>query len=757
MIAKQPFTANPATARVSAGRALGLGLALATLFWLAALLLAPPAVDAAARWPVPLEPHPLGVPGAWLGRLTWSLFGWAAPGVPAAVAVLALGFWTARLGWFLRAAGILVAVAATGVLFAAGAEGAEARGAGLLGIWIVANAPAEGRLVPAAWAALAAGAVLAVGLWPARWLGVLATRKVAVSDSAPQAEEKAPKPARKPKPAETGEGAKPTAAAEAFLAAVPIATTAAAPAAGPDIPIHHHAAAAPAIAEPPAVLAKPISDAKAPEFASYKAPGVAILDEPEPFAVHRHEDLLRQRAGELEQAFRDYGINVKVVGINTGPVITQFELALETGLRLNKVTRLGDDIALNLRVPSVRMVAPIPGKNTVGVEIPNELRATVRLKEVMAAGAPKLASMKIPLFLGKDNEGRALVHDLADMPHLLIAGSTGTGKSVCMNSIILSILMTRRPDEVRMIMIDPKVVELSDYGRIPHLMHPVVHDMRKAEAILSWAVEKMEERYEMFRRARVRNIASYNELSEKERVSRLESEPGDGGNDGARMPYIVVFIDEMADLMMMMRKEVEAHIIRLAQKSRASGIHLVVATQKPTVDVITGLIKSNLPSRICFKVVNKSDSRVVLDEMGADRLLGKGDMLFLPPGTSQLARAQGTFASDGEIRRVVGSIEGDPCYAQELVQLKVKTDDDAPGKGDGPSKPRDELYIPAVEVVLREGRGSTSLLQRALGIGYGRAARLIDAMAEDGIVGSYNGSSARDVLMSIEQWEASKT
>ena len=758
MIAKQPFPAETATSRVSAGRALGLGLLMAALFWLAALLLASPAVDAGARWPVPLAPHPLGLPGAWLGRLTWSLFGWAAPGVPASLALVAVGFWMARLGWLLRAAGVLVVAAATGVLFAAGVEGAEARGAGLLGIWIVTNAPAEGRIAPAAWAALVAGAVLAIGLWPARWLGLLAmSRAAAAPEPAPVAEEKAPKAGRKPKAAETGEAAKPTAAAEAFLATVPIVAPVAAPAAGPDIPIHHHAANAPPAADPPPVLAKPATDAKTPEFASYKAPGVAILDEPEPFAVHRHEDLLRQRAGELEQAFRDYGINVKVVGINTGPVITQFELALETGLRLNKVTRLGDDIALNLRVPSVRMVAPIPGKNTVGVEIPNELRATVRLKEVMAAGAPKLASMKIPLFLGKDNEGRALVHDLADMPHLLIAGSTGTGKSVCMNSIILSILMTRRPDEVRMIMIDPKVVELSDYGRIPHLMHPVVHDMRKAEAILSWAVDKMEERYEMFRRARVRNIASYNELSEKERVARLESEPGDGGNDGARMPYIVVFIDEMADLMMMMRKEVEAHIIRLAQKSRASGIHLVVATQKPTVDVITGLIKSNLPSRICFKVVNKSDSRVVLDEMGADRLLGKGDMLFLPPGTSQLARAQGTFASDGEIRRVVGSIEGDPCYAQELVQLKVKTDDDASGKGDGASRPKDDLYIQAVEVVLREGRGSTSLLQRALGIGYGRAARLIDSMAEEGIVGSFNGSSARDVLMSIEQWEASKT
>lgn len=751
MIARQPFPPNQAAARFSAPRALGLGMAMAGAFWLAALLLAPPELDAVARWPQVLAPHPLGLPGAWLGRVTWSLFGLAAPGAPVALALAALGLWTRRLGWFLRALGALALVAASGVIVQAGSGGAEARGAGLLGIWFAANTDLNGWLAPIAWVVMVAGMFLAVGLWPIRWVGLLAMRRAEPSPDASGAKTPVAGEASAP----NGPGASPMAATEAFLATIPIAAGPVV-AAGSAIPIHHHSAEAPAGETSPA-MPKAGADAKAREFAGYLAPPVSVLEDPEPFSVHRHEDLLRQRAGELEQAFRDYGINVKVVGINTGPVITQFELALETGLRLNKVTRLADDIALSLRVPSVRMVAPIPGKNTVGVEIPNELRATVRLKEVMATVGPRLSSMRIPLFLGKDNEGRALVHDLADMPHLLIAGSTGTGKSVCMNSIILSILMTRRPDEVRMIMIDPKVVELSDYGRIPHLMHPVVHDMRKAEAILSWAVDKMEERYEMFRRARVRNIAGYNELTEGERVSRLESEPGEGGEDGSRMPYIVVFIDEMADLMMMMRKEVEGHIIRLAQKSRASGIHLVVATQKPTVDVITGLIKSNLPSRICFKVVNKSDSRVVLDEMGADRLLGKGDMLFLPPGTSQLARAQGTYASDGEIRRVVEAIEGDPCYAQELVQLKVKADDDGPGRGDGAPRPKDDLYIAAVEVVLREGRGSTSLLQRALGIGYGRAARLIDSMAEDGIVGAFNGSSARDVLMSIEQWEASKT
>jgi S-DNA-T family DNA segregation ATPase FtsK/SpoIIIE len=290
------------------------------------------------------------------------------------------------------------------------------------------------------------------------------------------------------------------------------------------------------------------------------------------------------------------------------------------------------------------------------------------------------------------------------------------------------------------------------YGKIPHLMHPIVTDMKKSEAILAWAVDKMEERYDLLRRARVRNIAGYNELEPSEILRRVKPEDDEERKRiPQHMPYIVIVIDEMSDLMLQMKKEVEGHIIRLAQKSRAAGIHLVVATQKPTVDVITGLIKSNLPSRICFKVTNKSDSRVVLDAMGADKLLGKGDMLFLPPGTSDLIRAQGTYASDKEIQDVVACLECDPCYAEELIQLSAN---DRPGAGDLADRlrERDELYEPAIEIILREGRGSVSLLQRALGIGYGRAARLIDFMAEDGIVGAYNGSNAREVLYTPEQW-----
>jgi S-DNA-T family DNA segregation ATPase FtsK/SpoIIIE len=489
-------------------------------------------------------------------------------------------------------------------------------------------------------------------------------------------------------------------------------------------------------------------------FADFELPPMRLLQDPEPFPFQEHDQKLRARAAILEKAFIDFGLNVQVVGINTGPVITQYEVALETGLRVHKVTRLADDLALSLRVPSVRVVAPIPGKNTVGIEIPNEHRAVVRLKEVILTAGAQVDKFKIPLFLGKDTEGRPLVYDLAEMPHLLIAGRTGTGKSVCMNAIILSMLMTRRPDEVKMVMIDPKMLELSEYGRIPHLMHPVVKDMKKAEAILAWAVDKMEERYDLLSRARVRSIIGYNELAPEEIHRRVQADEEERRHIPDRMPYIVIFVDEMNDLMMTMRKEVEGHIIRLAQKSRAAGIHLVVATQKPTVDVITGLIKSNLPARICFQVSSRTDSRVVLDEMGADKLLGKGDMLFLQPGTSTLIRSQGTYTGDEEIRRVVEYLECDPSFAPELIQLRPSGD----GKGGllETLRSRDELYEPAIEVVVREGRGSVSLLQRALGIGYGRAARLIDFMAEDGIVGPYNGSSAREVLYAPEQWETLK-
>jgi len=490
--------------------------------------------------------------------------------------------------------------------------------------------------------------------------------------------------------------------------------------------------------------------------ADYELPSLDLLLPTEYLELDQQEQEVRERAKVLEKTFGEFGFKVKVVEIETGPVISQYEIELEAGLRLSKITNLADDLAIALRVPSVRIVAPIPGKNSVGIEVPNTIRQMVRLREVIEETPAKARTMKIPIFLGKDVAGNPMVVDMASMPHLLIAGRTGTGKSVCLNSIIVSMLMTRRPDEVRMLMIDPKMVELTPYKSLPHLMHPVVTDMKKAEAILAWAVEKMEQRYALLAKVGVRHLTQYNALGRATILERIKPETEEeAAAIPTTMPFIVMIADEIADMMMTAGKEIEAHIIRLAQKSRAVGIHLILATQKPTVDVITGLIKSNLPARIAFQVASRTDSRVVLDEMGAERLLGNGDMLFLSPGTSQILRGQGTFLSDDEIGRVMGTIgTSEPQYAAELVNLKPAGAEE-PGKAAAASpRDKDELYDAAVEVVIREGRGSVSLLQRALGVGYGRGARLIDFMAEDGVVGQYAGSQAREVLITMEEWAA---
>ena len=463
-----------------------------------------------------------------------------------------------------------------------------------------------------------------------------------------------------------------------------------------------------------------------------------------------------KRGRLLEKKFAEFGQNIRVVDVESGPVITQYELDLEKGLRLNKVMALADDIAIGLRVSGVRIVPSIPGKNTVGIEVPNEIRQVVRLRAVMESAVEATRKMKIPLFLGQDVSGKEMVADLTKLPHLLIAGRTGTGKSVCLNAIINSILMTRRPDEVRMLMIDPKMVELSGYSRLPHLMHPVVTDMRKAEAILAWAVQKMENRYKLMARAGVRHLNSYNQLGEEELMERLQPTDEERDDIPVSMPFIVIIADEIADLMMTVGKEVEAHIIRLAQKSRAVGIHLILATQKPIVQVVTSLIKSNLPARISFQVSSQVDSRVVLDENGAEKLLGNGDMLFLAPGTSKLMRGQGTFVSDEEIDAITEAVSnGEQNFVNELVNLKIEdTETDGIDDEELAAKlaKRDDLYHKAVEIVISEQRGSCSLLQRALRIGYGRAARVIDHMEEDGVVGPYNGSKHREVIMTLEQW-----
>ena len=497
-----------------------------------------------------------------------------------------------------------------------------------------------------------------------------------------------------------------------------------------------------------------------PTVETYERPPLTLLAEPEPFDDSEFEATIKRQSHQLEQAFANYGMDVQVVDIQSGPSISQFELELAKGLRVNKVQSHENDLAVALKVQNVRVVPSIPGKNTVGVELPNEHRQIVRLRDVMEQRSDAEQKMSLPIYLGKDVSGQPMVVDLAKLPHLLIAGRTGTGKSVCLNSIIISILMTRTPEQVRMLMIDPKTVELAPYGSIPHLMHPVVTDMRKAEAVLGWAVEKMEERYQLLAAAGVRQLGEYNHLSEQElrrRMKMLDVSDEEWEAVPKTMPSVVILVDEMADLIQTAAKEVETHIARLAGKSRAVGIHLVLATQKPTVNVVTGLIKSNLPARVAFGVASKTDSIVVLDQIGAERLLGNGDLLFLHPGTSQILRGQGTYVDGEEIEAIIKMIgTEEPDFVEELVALNpdedVAADTDDEFSEYEPEAKRDKLYDQAVEFIIQKGKGSLSSLQTRFGIGYGRAHRLISFMEEDGVVGPDNGPKAREVITTLGAW-----
>ncbi len=474
-----------------------------------------------------------------------------------------------------------------------------------------------------------------------------------------------------------------------------------------------------------------------------------LLHDPELGFSAQQESIVRAKAKMLEQTLEEFRLDARVVEIETGPVITMFELAVGAGIKVSQIASLTNDIARALKAPAIRVVAPIPGKNTVGIEVPNANKEKVRIKELLALGAAKARKMALPIFFGKDASGAALMGDLAAMPHMLIAGTTGSGKSVCINSVIASFLMTKKPDEVKLILVDPKMVEMSQFKEVPHLMSPIITDMNRAEQILDWAVTKMEERYELLAEARVRNIASYNRLGEEEIYKRFApSNDQERAQIPINLPYIVIVIDELADLMMTSAKEVEHHLARLAQKSRAVGVHIVVATQRPEAKVVTGLIKSNMPCRVAFRVASRMDSRIVLDQNGAEVLMGQGDMLFLPPGSHKLIRAQGTLLEDDELNSIIDYLvaQGKPEFHPQLMRIKAK------GIG-GNSADRDPLFDKAVTIVLESQRGSVSLLQRRLSIGYSRASRLIDEMAEAGVVGEFKGSQAREVEMTLEEWQ----
>lgn len=459
----------------------------------------------------------------------------------------------------------------------------------------------------------------------------------------------------------------------------------------------------------------------------YKLPTLDLLDSPPPPEARQIKEDLEANARILEETLADFGISVKVTDIERGPVITRYELEPAPGVKLNRIVALSDDIALTMKAQSVRIVAPIPGKGKVGVEVPNIQSSLVYLQEILSSKDFQSSESKLTLALGKDISGHPVVTDLGDMPHLLIAGTTGSGKTVCVNGLILSMLVRATPQELKFLMIDPKMVELMPFNGLAHLLCPVVTDAKKASVALNWVVNEMEERYRMFAKLGARNIEAYNEKQEK-------------------IPYIVVIIDELADLMMVSRDQIENAITRLAQLSRAVGIHLILATQRPSVDVVTGVIKANFPARISFKVASKVDSRTVLDMNGADKLLGKGDMLFLRPGESKLTRAQGSLVSDKEIDRVVGFIktQAEPIYDEEILKEQQKS---TLVNGE-----KDELYDEAVRIIMESNQASVSILQRRLRLGYTRAARIIDTMEQEGLIGAFEGSKPRKILADRDEW-----
>lgn len=511
----------------------------------------------------------------------------------------------------------------------------------------------------------------------------------------------------------------------------------------------------------------------ASEMEGYRFPQLEMLEEPEENFNEKLEEIVRTQGIALESAMKEYGIDGEVVGIESGPVITLYDVRLAPGTKVAVVQAVASDIARSLKAVNIRIVPNQVGRDTVGIEVPNPTKEKVRLKELM--GKTELfGKMKLPMFLGKDATGQPLIADLTRMPHMLIAGTTGSGKSVCMNTIIMSFLFTKKPNELKLVLVDPKMVEMSQFKAIPHLMCPVVTEMNKAAAILEWATVKMDERYELLMDAGCRDIASYNELPWEELKDRMGLKSDEeAARIPRKLPYMVFIIDELADLMMT-AKEVEGHIIRIAQKARAVGIHLILATQRPQANVVTGLIKSNMPCRISFKVASGMDSRIVLDSKGGELLLGHGDMLFLNPGSNDLSRAQGTLVTDSEIRNVVKFMKdvATPTFERQLMVMR-KPSEEGNGLGNLSDEERllqsknnssaslkaaqeDPLFERAVEIVLESRRGSVSLLQRRLAIGYTRSSRLIDLMGIAGIISDHKGSVARDVLITLDEWEMMK-
>ncbi|MBI2606000.1 MAG: DNA translocase FtsK 4TM domain-containing protein [Deltaproteobacteria bacterium] len=509
---------------------------------------------------------------------------------------------------------------------------------------------------------------------------------------------------------------------------------------------------------------KPAKPTAPSEPGNYTLPSLDLLNEPPPVERQLDKAKLAETSALLEQKLNTFGIEGSVEAVRTGPVITMYEFKPGPGVKISQIAHLAEDLSLALSAPSVRIVAPIPGKSVVGIEIPNDERESVYLREILANEEFQDARAGIPIAVGKDIAGRASITDLATMPHLMIAGSTGTGKSVFVNSLICSLLYKFTPRDLRLIMVDPKMLEFNLYENIPHLLLPIVDDPKKASTALKWAVNEMERRYKIMAKSGVRNLLGFNQRLERDgeekmrgalcpkdsagmphasSISHLLDHDEKGEPRVERLPYILVIIDEFADLMMTTRNDVEESVLRIAQKARAAGIHLVIATQRPSVDVVTGLVKANLQSRISFKVASRTDSRTVLDSNGAEKLLGSGDMLFIPPGQSQLVRLHGAFVSEGEVGKICGHWreQGVPVFREEiLIEAEEGTD------GETPDGAGDALYGQAVTHIREVGTASASMLQRRFKVGYNRAARMIEAMEAQGLVGPQDGAKPREVI-----------
>ena len=479
------------------------------------------------------------------------------------------------------------------------------------------------------------------------------------------------------------------------------------------------------------------------ENETYEFPPIEMLSEGSKVGLKGGKKAVADTASKLQKTLYSFGVSAKVENVSVGPAITRYELKPAEGVRVSKIANLADDIALNLAAETIRIEAPIPGKNAVGIEVPNAENEVVHLRDIIDTSEFENHKSKLAFALGKDVAGKEIVADIAKMPHVMIAGATGSGKSVCINTLITSIIYKAKPSEAKLVMIDPKVVELSVYNGIPHLLIPVVTDPRKAAGALAWAVQEMENRYATFAAKGVRDLKGYNEAVEKK--------------DGiGKLPHIVIIIDELADLMMVAKKDVEDAICRLAQKARAAGMHLVIATQRPSVDVITGLIKANIPSRVAFAVSSQVDSRTILDMVGAEKLLGKGDMLFYPAGAPKPTRIQGAFISDGEVEKIVNFLKanGEATYNEDIIESienANKTDRDIEQEAQDDDD-TDPFLMDAIEVVVETGQASTSFIQRRFKVGYARAGRIIDQMEERGVISGYQGSKPREVLMTKERW-----